>query len=140
MKLAALLLLLPMLASAQSWRLLPDGYVVGVHIDELREAYALRRTQDDRVRDFAIKLAAARSVITAQEERIGGLLASAKEREGLQAACDTALTAERGRADRAERRLNKMKPWATIGKVLSITTGLVGAAVLVGEVQQLTNR
>ncbi len=140
MKLTALLLLLPTLAAAQSWRLLPDGYVVGVHIDELREAYALRRTQDDRVRDFAIKLAAARSVITAQEERIGGLLATAKEREALQAACDTALTVERGRADRAERRLNKMKPWATIGKVLTITTGLVGAAVLVGEVQQLTNR
>lgn len=140
MKLTALLLLLPTLAAAQSWRLLPDGYVVGVHITELREAYALRLTQDDRVRDFAVKLASARSVIAAQDERIGGLLQSAKEREALQAACDEALEAEAKRADRAERRLNRMKPWATTGKVLTIAGAVVGAAVLVGEVQQLTNR
>lgn len=140
MKLTALLLLMPTLAAAQSWRLLPDGYVIGVHITELREAYALRLTQDDRVRDIARQLAAARSVIAAQEERIGGLLQTAKEREAMQAACDEARAAEARRADTAERKVNKMKPWATAGKVLTIAGAVVGAAVLVGEVQQLTDR
>lgn len=140
MKLTTLLLLLPIMASAQGWRLLPDGYVVGVHITELREAYALRLTQDDRVRDFAIKLALARSVIAAQEERIGGLLQAANEQEVLQTACDEARAAEALRADRAEGKANKLKPWATTGKVLSIAGAVVGAAVLVGEVQQLIDR
>lgn len=140
MKLTAILLLLPTLAAAQGWRLLPDGYVVGVHITELREAYALRLTQDDRVRDFARQLAAARSVIAAQDERIGGLLQTAKERERLQEACEEARAAEAKRADRAERKVNKMKPWDTAGKVLAVAGAVVGAAVLVGEVQQLIDR
>lgn len=140
MKLTALLLLLPTIAGAQSWRLLPDGYVVGVHVTELREAYALRLTQDDRVRDFARQLAAARSVIAAQEQRIGGLLQTAKDREAMQEACEEARAAEARRADRAEGKANKLKPWATAGKVLSIAGAVVGAAVLVGEVQQLTDR
>lgn len=138
MKLTALLLLMPTLAAAQSWRLLPDGYVVGVHVTELREAYALRLTQDDRVRDFARQLAAARAVIAAQEERIGGLLQTAKAREGLQGRTEDELQAERTRAERAERKVAKRTPWARIGQGLAAAAAVGGIIKAAQEIQTLT--
>ena len=123
-------------SSAQAWSLLPDGYVVGVHVDELRTAYAYRLTQDERVSGCALRLAATEAALKASEETAAGLRETAAQARTLAERLGADLDTERKARAKAERKVRNRTPWARFGQ----GTAAVGAVVLAIEaVRTITN-
>lgn len=123
-------------AQSSPWRLLPDGYVLGVHVDELRRAYAYRLTQDERVSGCALRLAATEAALKASEETAAGLRETAAQARTLAERLGADLDAEAKARAKAERKVRNRTPWARFGQ----GAAAVGVVVLVIEgVRTITN-